>query len=51
MDKTLGAAWRRPGGPFDVLYDFLLEDEGRSMAALMGGKDIADSQEVYARCC
>jgi N-acyl-D-aspartate/D-glutamate deacylase len=47
MDQTLGARMAATGRePFDVLYDFLLEDEGTSMAALMGGKDIADSQEV-----
>jgi N-acyl-D-aspartate/D-glutamate deacylase len=47
MDKTLGARMAATGRePFDVLYDFLLEDDGRSMAALMGGKDIAESQEV-----
>ncbi len=47
LDQTLGARMAATGrAPFDVLYDFLLEDEGRAMAALMGSKDIAESQEV-----
>ncbi len=47
LDQTLGARMAATGRePFDVMYDFLLEDEGRAMAALMGSKDIADSQEV-----
>jgi N-acyl-D-aspartate/D-glutamate deacylase len=47
MDQTLGARIAATGRePLDVLYDFLLEDEGRAMAALMGGNDIGDRQEV-----
>ena len=30
----------------DVLYDFLLEDEGRAMGSLMGGADVHAAQEV-----
>jgi N-acyl-D-aspartate/D-glutamate deacylase len=47
MDKMLGARMAATGRePLDVLYDFLLEDEGRSMGALMGANDIAERQEV-----
>ena len=47
MDQTLGARMAATGRePLDVLYDFLLEDEGTSMGALMGSNDIADRQEV-----
>jgi N-acyl-D-amino-acid deacylase len=47
MDKMLGARITASGRePLDVLYDFLLEGEGTSMGALMGGNDIADRQEV-----
>jgi N-acyl-D-aspartate/D-glutamate deacylase len=44
---TLGARMAATGrDPLDVLYDFLLEDDGRSMGALMGANDIAERQEV-----
>jgi N-acyl-D-aspartate/D-glutamate deacylase len=47
MSAMLGARMAATGRePLDVLYDFLLEDEGRSMAALMGANDIAERQEV-----
>jgi len=47
MDKMLGARMAATGRePLDVLYDFLLEDGGTSMGALMGSNDIADRQEV-----
>jgi N-acyl-D-aspartate/D-glutamate deacylase len=47
LSATLGARMQATGrDAFDVLYDFLLEDEGRSMAALMGANDIAERQEV-----
>jgi len=47
MDQMLGARMAATGRePLDVLYDFLLEDEGTSMGALMGANDIAERQEV-----
>jgi N-acyl-D-amino-acid deacylase len=47
MSAMLGARMAASGRePLDVLYDFLLEDDGRSMAALMGANDIAERQEV-----
>jgi len=47
MDQMLGARMAATGRePLDVLYDFLLEDGGTSMGALMGANDIADRQEV-----
>lgn len=47
MDQMLGARMAATGRePLDVLYDFLLEDGGTSMGALMGSNDIADRQEV-----
>jgi len=47
MDQTLGARMASTGRePLDVLYDFLLEDGGMSMGALMGGNDIAERLEV-----
>jgi N-acyl-D-aspartate/D-glutamate deacylase len=47
MDQTLGARMAATGRePLDVLYDFLLEDDGTSMGALMGANDIAERQEV-----
>ena len=47
MDKMLGARIAATGRePLDVLYDFLLENDGTSMGALMGSNDIADRQEV-----
>jgi len=47
MDQTLGARMAATGRePLDVLYDFLLEDGGMSMGALMGGNDIAERLEV-----
>jgi len=47
MDQMLGARMAATGRePLDVLYDFLLEDEGKAMGALMGANDIAERQEV-----
>lgn len=47
LSATLGARIQQTGRePLDVLYDFLLEDDGRSMGALMGSNDIAERQEV-----
>ena len=47
MDQTLGARMAATGRePFDVLYDFLLENDGHAIAALMGGNDIAERQDV-----
>ncbi len=45
--QTLGARAATQGrAPLDVLYDFLLEDGGRSMGSLMSGGDVHDNQEV-----
>ena len=47
LSATLGARAAAAGRePIDVLYDFLLEDDGRAMGALMGGTDINERQNV-----
>ena len=44
---SLGARAAAAGRPIlDVLYDFLLEDEGRAMGSLMGGADVHAAQDV-----
>jgi N-acyl-D-amino-acid deacylase len=46
-DQSLGARMAATGrDPLDVMYDFLLEGDGTAMGALMGGADVAASQEV-----
>jgi len=45
--EMLGARAARLGeSVLSTLYDFLLEQEGSSMCALMGGPDVHESQEV-----
>ncbi len=47
LGETLGARAAAEGRePLDVLYDFLLEDQGRSMGALMGSGDVNELQDV-----
>jgi len=46
-DQCLGARAAATGrDALDVMYDFLLEDGGTSMGALMGASDVNDIQEV-----
>ena len=47
LGDTLGARMAATGrAPLDVLYDFLLEQDGQSMGSLMGANDISDRQDV-----
>jgi N-acyl-D-aspartate/D-glutamate deacylase len=47
VSASLGARAAAQGrAVLDVLYDFLLEDEGRAMGSLMGGGDVHAAQEV-----
>ncbi len=47
LGETLGARAAALGRePLELLYDFLLEDEGRSMGALMGSGDVNELQDV-----
>ena len=47
MSECLGARAAASGGDImSVMYDFLLEQEGRVMGSLMGGLDVHQAQEV-----